>query len=45
MFLVYNVFYLCSFKGIRIGLERALPSVEGCKPAIGLQCAARIGGK
>jgi hypothetical protein len=32
-------------KGIRRGLERVFPPKGGCNPVVGLQCAARIGGK
>jgi hypothetical protein len=38
-------YYLCLLKGIRSGLERVFPPKGGCNPVVGLQCAARIGGK
>ena len=40
-----SYYYLCLLKGIRSGLERVFPPKGGCNPVVGLQCAARIGGK
>ena len=43
--LISYYYYLCLLKGIRNGLERVFPPKGGCNPVVGLQCAARIGGK